>query len=125
MFGCGNSKLSQDVWNEMTDPCCRTVSKCSYWKMKQRHEQVRLEMDWRRMCQSELVNIGVAPFHSTSGYKVDETLRCVFPPLGTFTYLTFGQPHFHRRYLTRPNTTLEIKASRKAFNYYLYILPKD
>jgi hypothetical protein len=41
---------------------------------------------------------------------------------GVFLYLTFGQPHFRRRYLTRPDTTLEIQQIGDAFHYYLYIL---
>ena len=41
---------------------------------------------------------------------------------GRFLYLTFGQPHFRRRYLTRPDTTLEIQQIGDALHYYLYIL---
>jgi hypothetical protein len=41
---------------------------------------------------------------------------------GVFLYLTFGQPHFRKRYLTRPETTLEIQQIGDAFHYYLYIL---
>ena len=41
---------------------------------------------------------------------------------GVFLYLTFGQPHFRRRYLTRPGTKLEIQQIGDAFHYYLYIL---
>ena len=41
---------------------------------------------------------------------------------GKFLYLTFGQPHFRRRYLTRPGTTLEIQQVGDAFHYNLYIL---
>ncbi|KAL9710917.1 hypothetical protein Ac2012v2_005457 [Leucoagaricus gongylophorus] len=55
--------------------------------------------------------------------EVDETLR-VLKNGGVFIYLTFGQPHFRRRYLTRPGTTLEIKTLGEAFHYYLYILRK-
>lgn len=43
---------------------------------------------------------------------------------GIFLYLTFGQPHFRRRYLTRPDTSLEIRQLGEAFHYYLYILKK-
>lgn len=43
---------------------------------------------------------------------------------GVFLYLTFGQPHFRRRYLTRPDTALEIRQLGEAFHYYLYILRK-
>ena len=43
-------------------------------------------------------------------------------PGGIFVYLTFGQPHFRRRYLDRPGTTLEIRKLGEAFHYYLYIV---
>jgi len=55
--------------------------------------------------------------------EVDETLR-VLRKGGVFIYLTFGQPHFRRRYLQRDGTTLEIKELGEAFHYYLYILRK-
>ena len=41
---------------------------------------------------------------------------------GVFLYLTFGQPHFRRRYLIRANTTLEVREMGEAFHYYLYIV---
>jgi hypothetical protein len=48
----------------------------------------------------------------------------VLRPGGVFIYLTFGQPHFRRRYLTRPDTTLEICQLGEAFHYYLYVMRK-
>jgi len=54
--------------------------------------------------------------------EVDEILRVLRKGSGTFLYLTFGQPHFRRRYLTRPDTTLEIQQIGDAFHYYMYIL---
>ena len=39
-----------------------------------------------------------------------------------FLYITFGQPHFRRRYLSRPETTLQIRELGEAFHYYLYIV---
>lgn len=41
---------------------------------------------------------------------------------GLFLYLTFGQPHFRRRYLQRPGTDLEIRQLGEAFHYYLYVV---
>ncbi|KAJ7742800.1 hypothetical protein B0H16DRAFT_1562411 [Mycena metata] len=41
---------------------------------------------------------------------------------GVFIYLTFGQPHFRRRFLTHPDTKLEIKELGEAFHYYIYVL---
>lgn len=56
--------------------------------------------------------------------EVDEVLRVLRKSDSVFIYLTFGQPHFRRRYLTRPDTKLEIRALGEAFHYYLYILTK-
>ncbi|OJT09777.1 hypothetical protein TRAPUB_13736 [Trametes pubescens] len=53
--------------------------------------------------------------------EVNEVLR-VLRKGGIFVYLTFGQPHFRRRYLDRPGTTLEIRKLGEAFHYYLYIV---
>ena len=39
---------------------------------------------------------------------------------GLFIYLTFGQLHFHRCFLTRPETTLEIKELGDSFHYYFF-----
>lgn len=50
------------------------------------------------------------------------TSRRVLRKGGIFVYLTFGQPHFRRRYLDRPGTTLEIRKLGEAFHYYLYII---
>jgi len=54
--------------------------------------------------------------------EVDEVLRVLRKGSGVFLYLTFGQPHFRRRYLTRDGTSLEIKQIGDAFHYYLYVL---
>jgi len=48
----------------------------------------------------------------------------ILKPKGTFIYLTFGQPHFRRRYLQRDGTSLEIRELGETFHYYLYILRK-
>jgi len=56
----------------------------------------------------------------TRHHNRDRVLR----PNGTFIYLTFGQPHFRRRYLQREKTILEIKELGETFHYYLYALRK-
>jgi ubiquinone/menaquinone biosynthesis C-methylase UbiE len=56
--------------------------------------------------------------------EVSETLR-VLKPGGKFIYLTFGQPHFRKRYLQREGISLEIRALGEAFHYYLYIVRKE
>jgi len=56
--------------------------------------------------------------------EIDEVIRVLRPSSGIFLYLTFGQPHFRRRFLTRPEGSLDIKEIGDAFHYYLYILRK-
>ncbi|KXN90687.1 Methyltransferase-like protein 13 [Leucoagaricus sp. SymC.cos] len=150
MLGCGNSKLSKDMWDDGFKNIVNTdYSSVLIERMKQRHEQVRPEMEWYEMDIRDLkfadesfdaaIDKGTMDAMMTAkgdvwdppeqvvhdcNKEIDETLR-VLKRGGTFIYLTFGQPHFRRRYLTRPNTTLEIKALGEAFHYYLYILRKD
>jgi len=54
--------------------------------------------------------------------EMDEALRVLKPSKGIFLYLTFGQPHFRKRFLIRPGTSLETKQLGDAFHYYLYVL---
>ena len=49
----------------------------------------------------------------------------VLRPTGLFLYLTFGQPHFRKRYLSKPNTQLEVRQLGEAFHYYFYILRRQ
>jgi hypothetical protein len=54
--------------------------------------------------------------------EIDEVMRVLRPGSGVFLYLTFGQPHFRRRYLQRDGTSIEVRELGEAFHYYLYIL---
>jgi len=147
MLGCGNSTLSQDMW----DDGYRNITNIDYStviieQMQQRHSQVRPEMKWLEMDVRNLsfqddsfdvaIDKGTMDAMMTAKgdvwdppqqviddctKEVDEALR-VLSKGGLFIYLTFGQPHFRRRFLTRPGTTLEIKELGDSFHYYLYIL---
>ncbi|KAJ1661059.1 hypothetical protein IWQ61_000097 [Dispira simplex] len=55
--------------------------------------------------------------------EVDEVVR-VLRPGGKFIYITFGQPHFRRRYLQRPELSLEIMTIGDTFHYFVYIATK-
>ncbi|KAI0924235.1 hypothetical protein AcW1_006406 [Taiwanofungus camphoratus] len=148
MLGCGNSKLSE----EMYDDGCKNIVNTDYSgilieKMRQRHEHARPQMEWHEMDIRDLtfdsetfdvaIDKGTMDAMMTAkgdvwdppeevvqncDREIDEVLRVLRKPGGVFIYLTFGQPHFRRRYLTRPGTTLEIRQLGEAFHYYLYIL---
>lgn len=147
MLGCGNSTLSEEMYDDGFKNIVNTdYSSVLIDNMKTRHEQVRPEMEWHEMDIRNLtfesdsfdvaIDKGTMDAMMTSkgdvwdppedvvescNREVDEVLR-VLRPGGIFIYLTFGQPHFRRRYLTRDRTTLEIRALGEAFHYYLYIL---
>ncbi|KAF7316464.1 Methyltransf-25 domain-containing protein [Mycena indigotica] len=150
MLGCGNSTLSQDMY----DDGYKNIVNVDYSgvvveQMRARHAEKRPELEWLEMDVRDLkfpdASFDVAIDKGTMDAmmtakgdvwdppqqvvddctaEVDETIRCLKKPSGVFIYLTFGQPHFRRRYLTRPgtNTKLEVKELGEAFHYYLYIL---
>lgn len=48
--------------------------------------------------------------------------RVLRKPGGAFIYITFGQPHFRRRFLTRDGWDLEVREFGDMFHYYCYIM---
>lgn len=147
MLGCGNSKLSEQMYDDGFKNIVNTdYSEIVVDQMRQRHQDSRPEMEWHVMDIRELslpsgsfdvaIDKGTMDAMMTSkgdvwdppeeviqncNKEVDEAIR-VLRKGGVFIYLTFGQPHFRRRYLNRPGTTLEVRELGEAFHYYLYIL---
>ncbi|KAI0794493.1 S-adenosyl-L-methionine-dependent methyltransferase [Fomes fomentarius] len=147
MLGCGNSTLSQDMYDDGYKNIVNTdYSSVLIEKMRHKHEESAPEMEWLEMDIRDLkfedgsfdvaIDKGTMDAMMTAkadvwdppedviqncNREVDEVLR-VLRKGGIFIYLTFGQPHFRRRYLDRPNTTLEIRKLGEAFHYYLYIV---
>ena len=69
----------------------------------------------------------LCPLDIAHGPKAYPIASRVLRPSGTFLYVTFGQPHFRRRFLTGPHssgTKLEIRELGESFHYYMYILRK-
>ncbi|KAF9480549.1 S-adenosyl-L-methionine-dependent methyltransferase [Pholiota conissans] len=150
MLGCGNSKLSEDMWEDGYQDIVNTdYSGVLVEQMKEKHSETRPELKWHEMDVRDLkfeaetfdvaIDKGTMDAMMTAKgdvwdppqqviddctKEVEETLR-VLGKGGVFIYLTFGQPHFRRRYLQKEGTTLEIKQLGEAFHYYLYILRKN
>ncbi|KAF9778306.1 S-adenosyl-L-methionine-dependent methyltransferase [Thelephora terrestris] len=148
MLGCGNSKLSE----EMYDDGFRNITNYSpvvIEQMQRRHQASRPEMEWVVADVRELpfdagtfdiaLDKGTMDAMMTTkgdiweppeqviqdcNREVDDALR-VLRPTGLFLYLTFGQPHFRKRYLSKPATQLEVRQLGEAFHYYFYILRRQ
>ncbi|KAG9312858.1 S-adenosyl-L-methionine-dependent methyltransferase, partial [Chiua virens] len=153
MLGSGNSKFSEDMWEDGY----RNIVNVDYSavvieQMRARHAELRPEMEWHEMDVRNLlfedasfdiaIDKGTMDAMMTSSTdvwdppedvikdctaEVSEVLR-VLRPSGTFLYITFGQPHFRKRFLTGPHssgTRLEIKQLGESFHYYMYILRKS
>ncbi|KAH8986130.1 S-adenosyl-L-methionine-dependent methyltransferase [Lactarius akahatsu] len=147
MLGCGNSTLSEDMYDDGYKNIVNVdYSPVVIERMRARNHD-RPEMPWLVMdirnleLEDESFDVAIDKgtmdaMMTTKGdvwdppqqviddctREVDEVLRVLRKGNGAFLYLTFGQPHFRRRYLTRPDTTLEIQQIGDAFHYYLYIL---
>ncbi|KAK7685639.1 hypothetical protein QCA50_010983 [Cerrena zonata] len=150
MLGCGNSKLSEEMYDDGYKQIVNTdYSDILIEKMKHKHQELRPEMQWLEMDVRDLkfdsesfdfaIDKGTMDAMMTSkgdvwdppedviqncNQEVDSVLR-VLRKGGIFLYLTFGQPHFRKRYLTKPGTTLEIRTLGDAFHYYLYIIRRQ
>ncbi|KIK79713.1 hypothetical protein PAXRUDRAFT_833960 [Paxillus rubicundulus Ve08.2h10] len=152
MLGCGNSKFSEDMWEDGY----RNIVNVDYSavvieQMRAKHAELRPEMQWYEMDVRSLlfedasfdiaIDKGTMDAMMTSSTdvwnppeaiisdctaEVSEVLR-VLRPTGTLLYITFGQPHFRRRFLIgphSPNTKLNIKELGDSFHYYMYNLRK-
>jgi len=54
--------------------------------------------------------------------EVDEVIRVLRRPRGIFIYITFGQPHFRKRFLIRDGWDLDVHELGETFHYYCYIM---
>ncbi|KAK0217761.1 S-adenosyl-L-methionine-dependent methyltransferase [Armillaria fumosa] len=148
MLGCGNSTLSEDMYDDGYKNIVNVdYSSVVIEQMQKRHGADRPEMEWRVMDVRELefaddqfdvaIDKGTMDAMMTAKgdvwdppeqvvsdctKEVDEVIRVLRKSTGLFLYLTFGQPHFRRRFLARPETSLHIKELGEAFHYYLYIV---
>jgi len=115
-------------------------------KMSRRHASIRPEMKWYEMDVRNLsfadgsfdvaIDKGTMDAMLTAEgdvwdppsevvedckKEVEEAVR-ILRKGGIFLYITFGQPHFRRRILSVPGSSLQIREVGHAFHYYVYIL---
>jgi len=151
MLGCGNSKLSEDMYDEGYQKIFNIdFSQIVISNMKMRNTK-RDYMIWETMDIKDMafdnnmfdVAIDKGTMDALLCEKgdvwdpepellaeikkyVDEVYR-VLKPNGKFIYITFGQPHFRKRHfdLDTKNWTLETKTIGDNFHYFVYILTKQ
>ncbi|KAG8799879.1 hypothetical protein FRC17_007012 [Serendipita sp. 399] len=146
MLGCGNSTLSEEMYDAgYTNIVNVDYSGIVIEKMKARNEgrplMQWLEMDVRNLAfDSASFDIAIdkgtmdamlavkgdvwnPPKSAVDdcNREVDEVIR-VLKEGGIFLYLTFGQPHFRKQYLSRDKTSLDILTLGEMFHYFLYVL---
>ncbi|KIN96333.1 hypothetical protein M404DRAFT_1006838 [Pisolithus tinctorius Marx 270] len=152
MLGCGNSRFSEDMWDDGYKNIVNVdYSAVVIEKMRERNSETRPEMQWLEMDVRSLtfpdssfdvaIDKGTMDAMMTSSTdvwnppeqvvkdcvaEVSGVLR-VLRTTGSFIYITFGQPHFRKRFLMgehASNTKLEIKTLGEAFHYFMYVLRK-
>ncbi|GES86083.1 S-adenosyl-L-methionine-dependent methyltransferase [Rhizophagus clarus] len=144
MLGCGNSTLSEDMYDDgyhnITNiDFSETVIENMRIRCKDRTGMTWLIMDIRElnfldktfdividkgtmdalMCDEGDVWDPKPEVIEIVKKEVDEVTR-VLKVGGKFIYITFGQPHFRRRYLERPCWEVKIETLGEAFHYFFY-----
>ncbi|KAJ2698245.1 hypothetical protein FB645_005698 [Coemansia sp. IMI 203386] len=149
MLGCGNSTLSTDMYAAGYENIVNVdYSDVVIEQMRQRCAH-QAKMTWEVMDVRQLAlddaSVDVAIDKGTLdalmcdkgdswnpppelcrnvAAEIDEVDR-VLAPGGKFVWITFGQPHFHKRHLLRESWDLEIeRLNDGGFDYFVYIMTK-
>ncbi|CAG8507457.1 9261_t:CDS:2 [Ambispora leptoticha] len=151
MLGCGNSTLSEDLYDDNANYHQITnidFSDIVIDQMYKRCHETHKEMQWlvmdvrdlkfpdasfdyvidkgtmdALMCDKGDVWNPDEDVVENVKKEVDEVVR-VLKPGGKFIYITFGQPHFRRRHLERDCWKVEVETFGEVFHYFFYLMTK-
>ncbi|PHU10571.1 hypothetical protein BC332_22431 [Capsicum chinense] len=151
-LGCGNSQLCEELYRDgITELTCIDLSPIAVEKMKQRlinkgYKEIKvleadmLDLPFDDGCFDVVIEKGTMDVlfvdsgdpwnpHPATVEKVTKMLNeihRVLKPEGIFISITFGQPHFRRRFFNYPEFTWSVEWNTfgEAFHYFLYILKK-
>ncbi|KAI9033996.1 S-adenosyl-L-methionine-dependent methyltransferase [Phycomyces nitens] len=149
MLGCGNSTLGEDMYkdgykNITNIDYSKTVIENMKTRCAHMPEMEWLEMDIRDlkfdsssfdvvidkgtmdalMCDRGDVWDPSEELIAEVKAEVDEVERVVKVG-GVFIYITFGQPHFRKRHLTRDCWEIKTRTMGDAFHYFFYTMRKE
>ncbi|KAK4792841.1 hypothetical protein SAY86_023276 [Trapa natans] len=151
-LGCGNSQLSEDLYRDgISNITCIDLSAVAVEKMQQRllskgYREIKVvEADMLDLpFTNELFDVVIEkgtmdvlfvdsgdPWNPNpeTAFKVMTMLRQVhrvLKPNGTFISVTFGQPHFRRRFFDEQEFTWSVEWGTfgDGFHYFVYVLKK-
>nr|GLL28483.1 methyltransferase-like protein 13 [Ipomoea trifida] len=151
-LGCGNSQLCEELYRDgINDLTCIDLSPIAVEKMKNRllskgYKEIKvleadmLDLPFEDQCFDIVIEKGTMDVlfvdsgdpwnpHPATVDKVMAMLKevhRVLKPDGIFISITFGQPHFRRRFFNDPEFTWSIEWSTfgETFHYFFYILKK-
>ncbi|BGP19885.1 hypothetical protein JCM10213_008641 [Rhodosporidiobolus nylandii] len=152
MLGCGNSALSQDMYDDGYHNVHNIDYSSVVIEKMARANEAREGMTWttadiralpfpsgsidvcidKGTMDALLTGKGLDPWNPPEEVvknvkgEVDEVVR-VLKESGRFLYLTFGQPHFRKPHLQRPGWKVDVHeiGGESSFGYFWYVMERE
>lgn len=152
MLGCGNSSLSEDMYKDGYKNIVNIdFSEVVIENMRKKCGEEMPEMDWLVMDVLDMSQFPDASFDVAIDKGTMDALMCekgdvweldpkvaevchkmcsevsrVVKPGGRYIQITFGQPHFRRKILTKPEYgwDLQVTTIGECFHYFVYSMTK-
>jgi len=153
MLGCGNSKLSEDMYHDgFKNIVNNDFSETVISSMQAKYKETAPEMEWKVMDVMDMQDFPDASFDVAIDKGTMDAIMCekgdvweldpniaerchsmcaevtrILKPGGKYIQITFGQPHFRKRVLENQqyNWTLQTRTVGEFFHYYIYIMTKS